>query len=120
MHVSLPVQQRSVATARGLVREVLAGWEPRQVDDVALMVSELVTNAVRHSRAKLDLAVTLDDGTVRVDVVDDCPDLPSSGEPAHYLSGGRGLLIVRALADRFGAQRTVDGKAVWFEVILAR
>jgi anti-sigma regulatory factor (Ser/Thr protein kinase) len=101
----------SVSVARGWV----AGFAPGSAaDDVALMTSELVTNAVLHSASGLpggQVAVSVQavDDMVRVDVVDQGAVLPDLTAPRGL---GLGLVLVAALADVFGA----DGPDRWFAV----
>jgi anti-sigma regulatory factor (Ser/Thr protein kinase) len=89
--------------------------------DVRLLVSELVTNSVRHAEIGPDdsirLSVVVDDGNVRVEVVDDGPgfDPPEVTEDTDATRDrGWGLFFVTQLADRWGVDR--DGGGVWFEI----
>jgi len=120
-HAVLPVDLRSVAVARRLLRDTLHGRRSEARDDAILMISELVTNAVRHTDELLSVHIAMYGDTLRVDVTDDCPDLPFPPDPEHHATGGRGLRIVDDLADRWGITRIpADGKTVWFEIRLAR
>jgi anti-sigma regulatory factor (Ser/Thr protein kinase) len=114
--VSLPVDPRSVAAARRLLRSALDGHHQAVIEDAILMISELVTNAVRHARAAVLVLVTDHHHTVHVSVTDDNPTLPVAGEPEHRSTSGRGLGIVDTLADRWGIIPTSDGKTIWFEI----
>jgi anti-sigma regulatory factor (Ser/Thr protein kinase) len=83
----------------------------------ALLVSELVTNAVIHGRTAATVVVHRPPDTMRVTVRDDNPALPEIGEsPDVSAEGGRGLLIVAKLSDRWGIEAGDGGKAVWFEL----
>lgn len=96
------------------------------VSVLALVVTELVTNAVIHARTPLGrqvgLTLTLRDEAVRVEVRDadpgDLPQWPSTGAPgAEELSEDRrGLLLVESLCQEWGAERQLVGKAVWADV----
>ena len=89
MHAtSLPVDARSVAAARQLLRTALNGHQPAVVDDAILMISELVTNAVRHTRDVLLVLVTIHHHTVHVNVTDDNPTLPVASDPEHTRPAG--------------------------------
>jgi anti-sigma regulatory factor (Ser/Thr protein kinase) len=108
------------AEARVAVAEWLGGAASREViDDVKLLVSELVTNAVRHPRNDgfIGLEVQLRDGRVRVEVTDpgDGFKKPRIGSPPPDALGGRGLLIVDRIATAWGVS---PGKPtrVWFEL----
>jgi anti-sigma regulatory factor (Ser/Thr protein kinase) len=89
--------------------------------DIRLLVSELVTNSVRHAEIgpedSIKLGVVVDDGNVRVEVVDDGPgfDPPeATDDAAETRDRGWGLFFVTQLADRWGVDR--DGGRVWFEI----
>ena len=116
--MALPIDARSPATARKLLLSALDGREDPAVDDAVLMTSELVTNAVRHTRTVLLVVVTIENYTLHVDVTDDDPTLPAPLHRGHDATNGRGLRIVDALATRWGVTPTTDGKTVWFEIQL--
>ena len=120
--VRLPVDERSVGAARSLVRKALDGYRSPTVDDAVLMVSELVSNAVRHTEAVLLVLVRVEDGTLRVEVSDDSADVPRPSDPGDDTTSGRGLGIVDTLAAAWGVIPNDDGKGegkmVWFEVQL--
>lgn len=88
---------------------------------VSLLVSELVTNAVRHAGAGLDSTVSLKlDSTpkrVRVEVVDAGPGFqpPAAGGAEALPREGFGLSLVDQIADRWGVELS-DGATVWFEI----
>jgi anti-sigma regulatory factor (Ser/Thr protein kinase) len=108
-----------VARARHLVGESLQQW--RVSDEVAevtvLLVSELVTNAVRHARAPITLHLHTVGEVVRVEVVDgDAARIPVLQEPDLDRAGGRGLRLVDALSHSWGVDGADAGKCVWFEV----
>ena len=94
---------------------------PEKLEDVRLVVSELVTNSVRHAGLSPDeqisLAVVIADGSVRGRVCDPGPgfEKPTEPKPRTDLSGGWGLPIVERISDRWGIKR--NGCAcVWFEI----
>ncbi|MER6298042.1 ATP-binding protein [Kitasatospora sp. NPDC001539] len=107
-----------IATARVVTRRALEvtghAGDPEFLDDVLLIVSELVTNALRHTGERPLLVLRAQDGRVRVDVRDGDPRLPVRRLPEPGEPGGRGLRLVSALADRYGAHPLPDGgKTVW-------
>ncbi|WP_063768319.1 ATP-binding protein [Streptomyces griseus] len=114
-------ERRSVPAARGFARDALAEWEigPR-ADDVLVCVSELATNALVHGvppgRGFL-LRLLPYDGGVRVEVHDSGDGVPAIplAEGAEPAEGGRGLLLVAALADKWGVGARAPGKVVWCE-----
>ncbi|MET9789194.1 ATP-binding protein [Streptomyces canus] len=106
--------------ARDLTRITLADWRvtDRQ-DDVLLCVSELATNALLHGVPparcfRLDLSLGTD-GVLRVEVHDSGPGEIHPTNPSPVGEHGRGLLLVAALADRWGVRERDPGKAVWCE-----
>ncbi|MFJ3219765.1 SpoIIE family protein phosphatase [Kitasatospora sp. NPDC086801] len=114
----LRVDHREVRRARSLVREQLANWHLEALSDITeLLVSELVTNAVRVARDRVQLQLIRVDKLL-VEVSDDNHNLPSL-EPAEQLGEtGRGLTLVTKLAERWGTARKAVGKVVWFELPL--
>jgi anti-sigma regulatory factor (Ser/Thr protein kinase) len=105
----------SAALTRGFTAGVLegAGWR-EQVDTAVLLVSELVTNSVRHARGPCALQVSFDDDTVEFCVEDGDPTVPVARIAQGLDESGRGFLLVGALADRWGVRAMPDGKATWF------
>ncbi|MET9551835.1 SpoIIE family protein phosphatase [Streptomyces sp. NPDC006645] len=116
----LALDPREVARARRLVRGQLYDWDlPGAVESAELMVSELVTNAVRHARIRhVGLRLVRNDALL-CEVTDDEP------APASLLGAkpddefGRGLRVVSRLARGWGSSSTAQGKTVWFEQALA-
>ncbi|MFB4297680.1 SpoIIE family protein phosphatase [Actinomadura sp. NTSP31] len=108
----------SAAHARGFVRDRLAGGVPQDVVcTTELLVSELVTNAVLHTRSEIGVSVRSLGGTVHARVVDREPRrglVPRRRHP--YTDTGRGLYLVERLASRYGADTGEKSKAVWFEL----
>ncbi|MEV7782910.1 SpoIIE family protein phosphatase [Kitasatospora sp. NPDC088351] len=114
----LTVDHREVGRARALVRARLAAWHLEALSDTTeLLVSELVTNAVRVARDRVQLQLIRVDKLL-VEVSDDNHNLPSL-EPAEQLGEtGRGLTLVTKLAESWGTARKAVGKVVWFELPL--
>ncbi|MFE8920520.1 ATP-binding SpoIIE family protein phosphatase [Streptomyces rochei] len=110
-----------VGRARAAVREQLHAWGlPHLADTAELLVSEVVTNAVRHARARpVDLRLVRAD-TLLCEVDDDDHDLPALRGAGPDDETGRGLRVVSALAREWGASRGRTGKTVWFELTLPR
>ncbi|WP_432118058.1 ATP-binding protein [Streptomyces sp. bgisy032] len=116
-------ERRSVPAARAFAREALRDWGAHgRADDVLLCVSELATNALVHGVPPgrgflLRLVPYGADGGVRVEVHDSGEGVPAQPrqdvrEPGE---GGRGLLLVSELADKWGVGERCPGKIVWCE-----
>ncbi|MBC9728669.1 SpoIIE family protein phosphatase [Streptomyces sp. TRM68367] len=117
----LALDPAEVSRARAVVREQLHEWGLAKLADGAeLMVSELVTNAVRHShRRPVDLRLVRGD-TLLCEVDDDDHELPTLRNAGPDDETGRGLCVVSTLAREWGTSRTKAGKTVWFELTLPR
>lgn len=104
------------ATARSLVRDHLAADDRDVVDVAELLVSDLVANAISHaaSSPRVDIHLRLD--AIRVDVYDSDPTPPRRREPDVSGPGGRGLLLLDALATRWSSEPHGNGRLVWFEL----
>ncbi|MER7054481.1 SpoIIE family protein phosphatase [Streptomyces sp. NPDC000351] len=102
--------------ARRLARHALARWGMEDLtDSVELLVSEVVTNAVRYATKPVTLRLLRTD-VLRCEVGDDVPQLPRLRQARATDEGGRGLYLVNRLARRWGATRLSTGKVVWFEL----
>ncbi|WP_431783639.1 ATP-binding protein [Streptomyces chumphonensis] len=108
---------------RDLIRRQRAPVSPEVLDGLLLIVSELVTNSVRHAALlspRLGVEVSLGDGWVRVAVEDGHPYRPKAlaSDPAEEHLGGRGLLLVKAVVAESGGACDVEptatgGKIIW-------
>ena len=117
--IDLPPTPTSVPAARHLLLEVMRAWNvPHDRDDAALLVSELVANVIDHVRgeASLSLEMAASDGWLRISVADGSSIPPVVHELNHEQPRGRGLLLVKAIADRWGSDNHRGGKRVWFEL----
>lgn len=120
---SLEASAEAASRARRALADLDAPLPAPVRQDLELLVSEVVTNAVRHGGGAdghaIDMSVRVDERRVRVEVADDGPgfdpDLPS---PTMFQESGWGLFLVRQLSDRWGAERTGRGALVWFEIDL--
>lgn len=107
----------------GRARQAVAAWAERFgmqaiSDDLALIVSEMVTNAVRHADAPVHLEVEADGPTLLVAVADGSPHEPQPREADEDAEGGRGLLLVDLLASEHGVRPEPPGKTVWAALTL--
>ncbi|MFD8039756.1 ATP-binding SpoIIE family protein phosphatase, partial [Streptomyces bauhiniae] len=113
---SLDAEDAAPGRARRLARTALADWGLEDLtDSVELLVSEVVTNAVRYTTRPVTLRLLRTD-VVRCEVGDDVPQLPRLCQARATDEGGRGLYLVNKLARRWGATRLSVGKVVWFEL----
>jgi serine phosphatase RsbU (regulator of sigma subunit)/anti-sigma regulatory factor (Ser/Thr protein kinase) len=112
----LEPEDAAPSRARRLARHALARWGMEDMtDSVELLVSEVVTNAVRYASRPVTLRLLRTD-VLRCEVGDDVPQLPRLRQARHTDEGGRGLFLVNRLARRWGATRLSTGKVVWFEL----
>lgn len=123
LELELPRRLESAAAARYAVDELAGEIGGEQLGDVRLLVSELVTNSLRHAGLDLEdsirLIVQITHERVRVEVTD-CGDgfqLNGAAEDRDTVEGW-GLYLVATLSDRWGVDRTADQAAssVWFEL----
>jgi len=113
-HLELGAFTSAVPTARTWSRVVLAGWGlARLADDAGLVLSEIATNSVMHAHGRtVHIWLMSDRQSLVIMVGDPSSAMPVRTEDADGLSG-RGLVIVDALADRWGAYLVPAGKIVW-------
>ena len=119
----LPFTASSVGVARRrLVSDLIAaGADDSAICDAALVLSELLSNALRHAmplpETKLGVGWSLDTGSVRVAVKDGGGQTrPELGTPTQATTGGRGLRIVERLSNRWGTSDDENGTTVWAQV----
>ncbi|WP_187285405.1 SpoIIE family protein phosphatase [Streptomyces sp. OR43] len=114
----LPREPRSVGRARELARGRLLAWDLDDlVDTTELLVSELVTNALRYGEGEIRLRL-LRDRTLVCEVWDAGLVQPRRRRARDTDEGGRGLQLVGLLSAAWGSRRTPRGKTVWFELPL--
>jgi anti-sigma regulatory factor (Ser/Thr protein kinase) len=107
----------SVTAARRFATEALSGVPGETVEVVALLVSELATNCVRHTDRGFELAISRTAREIRVEARDSGAGKPTMRSPGPTDPTGRGLRIVDMLAGAWGVeQRTGQGKTVWFTI----
>ena len=122
-----PPNPETAAAAREFVHDTLLTWGvPDPFDDVILLVSELVTNAVIHAESPLEVTVRRAEGSTEVMVTDSAPEraVPQAGPLAvdtspstsEERSGGLGLALASAIASSWGVSYGRNDKAVWFRI----
>jgi PAS domain S-box-containing protein len=115
---TLPREPRSVGRAREYARGQLLSWDLEPLVDTAeLLVSELVTNALRYGEGEIRLRLLLD-RTLVCEVWDSGLVQPRRRRARDTDEGGRGLQLVGLLSAAWGSRRTPRGKTVWFELPL--
>ncbi|MDH6124730.1 serine/threonine-protein phosphatase [Kitasatospora sp. GP82] len=113
---TFPAQAAQVRSARALVRETLVAWGLHELSDVTqLLVSELITNAVRHSSGPVGLRLVRTD-VLLCEVTDDHPAPPALARPSDTDEHGRGIRLVNQLSSQWGCIRRAARKTVWFEL----
>ena len=107
----------SVARLRRFAVEACQAHGSRvDCDVVALLVSELATNALIHGAGDVRLRVLVTDPGVRVEVLDGSDRPPTQRSAGDSDEGGRGITLVDALSSAWGSEPTDRGKKVWFEL----
>jgi anti-sigma regulatory factor (Ser/Thr protein kinase) len=117
---TFPNATQSIVRARRFAIETLTGLDPEVVDSLTVMVSELVTNSVRHAASEFTVSIDRNETRIRVAVSDLGERRPSMRNPGPTEPSGRGLQIVDALSDDWGVTETAgrSGKTVWFVLAL--
>ncbi|MEU6404352.1 ATP-binding protein [Streptomyces sp. NPDC046985] len=113
---SLPMDTE-VRAAREWTRDHLEslGWteaDPETVDSVLLTVSELVTNAHKHAHSSAQMVLAWDNRCLHLAVHDASSEMPHPREPSPDSLGGRGMLLVDALADWWETRPCPHGKTI--------
>ncbi len=113
---SFPNTADAVAAARRFTLDHVSGLTADVADELAVMVSELTTNSIRHTGTPFTVEVDQAVHTIYVAVTDSGPGEPAVRSPDPSETSGRGLQIVRALAHEWGIKRRAKerGKTVWF------
>ena len=115
--LDLPAHPSSPRRARQFVDEVLHRWQrDGAIDRLALIASELVTNAVRHANTEITIELSAEEGALHLEVFDRGSGKPTFLDADPKQPGGLGLPIVEALASSWGTRPREGGKGVWAEV----
>ncbi len=115
--VVLPADNTAPRVAREFLAESCCGsHQAAVVEEAQLLVSELVTNAIRYGAPPIELQVRCaGDDSLQVRVRDSDPGSPLQPRDADAdAEGGRGLMLVDVISDAWGHEEDLDGKAVWF------
>ncbi|WP_019068544.1 SpoIIE family protein phosphatase [Streptomyces hokutonensis] len=115
----IPADPSLVAPIRKQVVEQLDTWNLSEAGFTAeLVVSELVTNAIRYGAHPIRLRLIHDAATLICEVSDTNHTAPHLRRAKTWDEGGRGLLLVAQLTQRWGSRHTADGKTIWAELSL--
>ncbi|MEU8529852.1 SpoIIE family protein phosphatase [Streptomyces sp. NPDC048629] len=113
--LAIPPDPAAVAGARAFTSDHLAAWGLEELSfTTELMVSELVTNAIRYGKPPIQLRMILQ-STLTCEVFDASNTAPHMRRARTFDEGGRGLLLVAQLAERWGARHSREGKVIWAE-----
>jgi PAS domain S-box-containing protein len=116
----LPADPAVVARARAQAARQVAAWGLEETTfTTELLVSELVTNAIRHAHEPIQLRMILD-GVLSTEVFDGSSSAPQLRRADRYDEDGRGLMLVAQLAERWGTRHTDKGKIIWAQQPLPR
>jgi anti-sigma regulatory factor (Ser/Thr protein kinase) len=117
--LTVPGRPEHVREARAFAAKALGDLHPA-LDNVVLLTSELVTNAITHSRSHrrggaVHVVITESEAGVRVEVCDHGSELSAPVVRSEvFASDGHGLFLVQSLADQWGYVRDYNGTTVWF------
>ncbi|SEE07951.1 SpoIIE family protein phosphatase [Streptomyces sp. TLI_105] len=118
-HWDLPADPSVVSTARALTERQLAAWGLEGVAfETELIVSELVTNAIRYGQGPVQLRL-IRDRYLTCEVTDGSSTSPHMRRARDTDEGGRGLYLVMSLSDRWGTRHAARGKTVWSQQALS-
>jgi anti-sigma regulatory factor (Ser/Thr protein kinase) len=112
----LPADPASVSRARTHITEKLAAWGLTDAAPTTeLIVSELVTNAIRHAEPPIQLRLIHHAGSLVCEVADGSSTSPHLRRACTFDESGRGLFIIAQLAERWGTRHNHHGKTIWAE-----
>ena len=116
--MQLPASAASAAEARRFALSTLAAWGLSALDDtVSLLVTELVSNGVRHAGTTLELTISADGRCLRIGVSDGDPRPPVPRPRRELTVGGWGMALIESLSTQWGTDiDETRGKTVWFEI----
>jgi anti-sigma regulatory factor (Ser/Thr protein kinase) len=115
----LQIKRTSAASARQFVKVVFDAWSISGTDDAELLISELVTNVVKHvgnCPEPMRISILRIGDRIRIEVHDPSPEPPKPRLAKELDQSGYGLFLVQMIAADWGHTQIVNGKVVWFEV----
>lgn len=111
--IDVPPDPSALPRARACLLDTARRWGIEEADDLRIVASELITNAVVHGHSGPRVCLRLHRGGVTIEVADDDPGEPTPGRSTAEGSLGLGLEIVDTLAADWGVRRTGARKVVW-------
>jgi serine/threonine-protein kinase RsbW len=119
---TFPNTPAAVSAARHFALDAIGDVPAPVLDAVAVGVSELATNCVRHARTEFSVDVEQTPERLRVEVSDFGAGMPVVRSPDPWVPTGRGLRLVSTFADEWGVRSHEDrsGKSVWFAIDLSK
>ncbi|MFF3885821.1 SpoIIE family protein phosphatase, partial [Streptomyces sp. NPDC001914] len=119
VNTDLAAVPESVPEGRAFLSKALTAWDcAPAADDARLLLSEILTNAVQHAQGPISLHLCRSATDLTVEVSDRSPHLPQPRTAGEDEESGRGLILVRTLADNWGVRPTDAGKTTWFTLRL--
>lgn len=113
-HLELGALTSAVPTARVWARVIMSGWGLAVADDASAVLTEMVTNSVLHAGgASVSIWLRSDRTRLAIMVGDLSRSMPAPSDALGTDEAGRGLMIVSALAEHWGAYRVATGKITW-------
>jgi len=111
----LAPEASSLGEGRRFVGRTLREWqvEEARIEPVQLVATELLANAILHARSAPVLSLGAEGPDLVLRVADESPEPPVAQKVTADAAGGRGLLMVEALCDRWGVDPSPSGKVVW-------
>jgi anti-sigma regulatory factor (Ser/Thr protein kinase) len=117
--VAFPAATTAPGDARRFTVQTLHEWGINAVSEEAeLIVSELVTNALRHANSRSRVALSASDSCLRIEVADDGEGSAVRRHAVPEDTSGRGLMLVEAMADRWGSHHDGHEHVVWCEIAI--
>ena len=117
LFVQLPARSRAAGAARDALEPLASSTDPTAFEELRLIASELVTNAIRHGdTTQVRMRVDAHGDRMRIEVEDSGPGFVPAYPPRPHAASGWGLVLVDRLADRWGVALVDGGTCVWAEV----
>lgn len=116
--MSFSPELSSVTDARRFLRRTVEGWDAQGWEwSASQVLTELATNAVIHARTQFDVELEFDGRVLKICVADGSARLPLQRSYSNQATTGRGVTVVRSLAQSWGVETRPNGKTVWCAVV---